>query len=162
MLCSLEQKKLGKHTHRGFKRPHCCHKYIKMFHPLLKKWKMCTIMMQYHDGYISTCFILSLLSTITHQYKCRGKHKQLQLTYYSSSVEALSHWCAVTVQSKYMCLKVWVLPGCVRRCLQVVWTDWLPATGDHSLLHMSSHSSSHLCTHTQTHINSTVYTVSQM
>lgn len=45
--------------------------------------------------------------------------------------------------------KVCVLPGCVLRCLQVVWTDWLPATGDYCLLHTSSRSSASL--HTNTH-----------
>lgn len=58
--------------------------------------------------------------------------------------------------------KVCVLPGCVLRCLQVVWTDWLPATGDYCLLHTSSRSSARLHTNTHTQINSTVYIVSHM
>lgn len=63
--------------------------------------------------------------------------------------------CATSATLMCVCLwvrdterKVCALPGCVLRCLQVVWTDWLPATGDYCRLHTSSHSSPHLQSNT--------------
>ncbi len=110
---------------------------------------------------------LSTLLTISYHHK-HGKGNTSSPSqpitarlWYLRHPDVLIHFSGGACVCVCVCVCVWekvyVLPGCVLRCLQVVWTGWLQATGDLALLHTSSRSSARLHTHTQTQINSTVY-----